>query len=171
MSPEPYKIYEGRVVPTILSRATYKDVPLKCALPYDFMDPVVGDQFRVNPRLRERALEYGLESSLELSARSYVVIGRMAIRRYDLEDGLRSYKNALANSLKLARLVGSYQREHSPLLSEGEISALSIVSIQEALEPGLRELIVSRDVLFNEEMYIRFVEELRKEETRRRWAA
>ena len=170
MSPEPYALYERGVVPIITSRATFKQVQLEQALPYDLMHPLVGDQFRANPRLRESALEYGLEMSLELSAKSYVVLGRMAVRRYDLEDGLRSYKKALANSLKLARLIESYQRKHRPLLSEGEINALSIRNTQKVLEPGLLEMIISRDVTFNKERYMMFVEGLREEANRRRAA-
>lgn len=106
------------------SRGTGAPVALHEAVVYDFMPPILGNQFRVNEQLRHATHFYGQTGSFMMRDEAY---GKLAVKELEagnLTEALEAYKRRLSAATGFISAMADVQS--NALLSPEEVDRLQL---------------------------------------------
>lgn len=132
-----------QISPDLLSRGSGERVALQEAVVYDFMPPVLGNRFRIDPTLRRGVHFFSFNGSFMMGEEAFQELATNEINAGNLIPALEAYKRGLHKAVGFA--CSSASLRGMMLLSPAEIERLSLQGRFGAIERKLIRMIIAAE--------------------------
>ena len=129
-----------RINPDLLSRGTGEAVPLGEATVYDFMPPILGNRFRVDPTLRRGVHFFSDAGSFMMGEEAFQELATNELNAGNLVPALEAYKRGLHKAVGFAGAMAMLGDR--ALLNQAEIDRFNLPRRFGAIESGMISMIV-----------------------------
>lgn len=139
-SPDFGELRRIQISPDLLSRGSGEQVALREATVYDFMPPILGNRFRVDPTLRRGVHFFSDAGSFMMGEEAFQELATNELQAGNLVPALEAYKRGLHKAVGFAGAMASLGDR--ALLNQTEIDRFNLPSRFGAIEQGMISLIV-----------------------------